>query len=85
VFVVQSWRTRKQPWTTDRAILLACWLGIAALIIWAAAFLNHTAIHPYFMARLLVIPVIGAVVLLVSLWIRQPRGAATTDHLSPAA
>jgi hypothetical protein len=85
VFVVQTGRTRKQPWTTGRPILLACWLGVATLIVWAAAFLNHTAIHPYFMARLLVIPVIGAVVLLLSLWISRPPGAGTTDHLPAAA
>ena len=45
---------------------LACWLGIAVLLVWAAVFLNHTAVHPYFMARLLVIPVIGAVMLIMS-------------------
>ncbi|MGB9364864.1 MAG: hypothetical protein WCE79_02505 [Xanthobacteraceae bacterium] len=59
VIVVETWRTRSAPTT----ILLACWLGVAALIVWAVVFLNHTAVHPYFMARLLVIPVIGATIL----------------------
>ena len=62
VLAVESWRTRHAP---TSPILLACWLGIAVLLAWAAAFLNHTAVHPYFMARLLVIPVIGAAMLLV--------------------
>jgi hypothetical protein len=60
VIAAESWRSRN---TGASVILLACWLGIAALLIWSAAFLNHTAVHPYFMARLLVIPVIGALVL----------------------
>ena len=49
VLAVETWRTRSAPTT----ILLACWLGVAALLVWATAFLNHTAVHPYFMARLL--------------------------------
>ena len=60
VLAVESWRTRDAP---TSAILLGCWLGVAALLVWAVAFLNHTAVHPYFMARLLVIPVIGATIL----------------------
>jgi hypothetical protein len=61
VVAVEAWRTRGAPST----ILLACWLGIAVLLVWAVVFLNHTAVHPYFMARLLVIPVIGATVLVM--------------------
>jgi hypothetical protein len=64
VFAVATWRGRKSPASYDRPILTACWLGVAVLLVWSAAFLNHTAVHPYFMARLLVIPVIGAAVLL---------------------
>ena len=41
------------PGVAPTTILLACWLGVAALLVWATAFLNHTAVHPYFMARLL--------------------------------
>jgi hypothetical protein len=59
VLAVETWRARSAPTT----ILLACWLGVATLLVWAVVFLNHTAVHPYFMARLLVIPVIGATVL----------------------
>jgi len=72
VLAAESWRSRRAG---APPILLACWLGIAALLIWAAAFLNHTAVHPYFMARLLVIPVIGALVLIAARWL-APRHAA---------
>jgi hypothetical protein len=58
-----AWRARSSR--TFDPVLVAAWLGVAVLVIWAAAFLNHTAVHPYFMARLLVIPVIGAAVLLL--------------------
>lgn len=68
VFAVAAWRGRKSPTSYDRPILVACWLGVAVLMLWSAAFLNHTAVHPYFMARLLVIPVIGAVILLAARW-----------------
>jgi len=46
--------------------LLGCWLGIGFLVAWVAIFWNHTLIHPFFMARILVIPVMcGAVALVV--------------------
>lgn len=61
LFAVETRRTRSTPNT----ILRACWAGIAVLLVWAVVFLNHTAVHPYFMARLLVIPVIGATVLAI--------------------
>jgi hypothetical protein len=62
LFAIESWRTRN---ITMPPVLLACWLGVAVLLVWAAVFLNHTAVHPYFMARLLVIPVIGAAILVM--------------------
>ena len=64
LFVVQTWRSRRSLWFFDRPILIACWLGVGVLIVWCAAFFQHAVVHPYFMARLLVIPVIGAAVLL---------------------
>jgi hypothetical protein len=62
LFAAESWRTRNASMSP---ILLSCWLGVAVLLVWAIAFLNHTAVHPYFMARLLVIPVIGAAILVM--------------------
>jgi hypothetical protein len=62
LFAAESWRTRSAAMSP---VLLACWLGIAVLFVWAMVFLNHTAVHPYFMARLLVIPVIGATILVM--------------------
>jgi hypothetical protein len=47
--------------------LLGCWLGIGFLIIWVAIFWNHTLIHPFFMGRILVIPVMCGAVALVAL------------------
>ena len=71
VLAVETWRTRSTPTT----ILLACWLGVAALLVWAMVFLNHTAVHPYFMARLLVIPVIGATILVACRFARTQSGS----------
>jgi hypothetical protein len=34
---------------------LAAWLAIAVLPVWAGIFWNHTLLHPFFMARLLVV------------------------------
>jgi hypothetical protein len=65
VFAVETWRARASR-APFHPLLIACWLGVAVLILWSAAFLNHTAVHPYFMARLLVIPVTGAAVLLAT-------------------
>ena len=62
VFVIQTWRTGLRSF--DRPILVAGWLGVAVLIAWCAAFFQHAVVHPYFMARLLVLPVIGAAVLI---------------------
>ena len=61
VFTVQTWRHGLRSF--DRPVLIAGWLGVAVLIVWCAAFFQHAVVHPYFMARLLVIPVIGALVL----------------------
>ena len=72
VFVIETWRASPAPARIGPPLLMACWLGVAVLIVWAAVFLNHTAVHPYFMARLLVIPVIGAAVLLTTRWL-SPR------------
>ncbi len=71
VLAVETWRSRNTPAT----ILLACWLGVAALLVWAVVFLNHTAVHPYFMARLLVIPVIGATILVMYRFGRAQNGS----------
>jgi hypothetical protein len=46
--------------------LLGCWLGVGFLIAWVATFWNHTLIHPFFMARMLVIPVMCGAVALVA-------------------
>jgi hypothetical protein len=44
----------------------ACWLSLFALAAWIAVFLNHSILHAFVMARLLVIPVMAAAVLLVT-------------------
>lgn len=66
VFVAETWRTRKSFRTFDHPILIACWLGVAVLIAWCLAFPNHTAVHPYYMARVLVVLVIGAALLVAA-------------------
>jgi UDP-N-acetylmuramyl pentapeptide phosphotransferase/UDP-N-acetylglucosamine-1-phosphate transferase len=45
---------------------MGCWLALGFLIAWIAVFWNHTLVHPFFMARMLVIPVMcGAVAIVV--------------------
>jgi len=45
--------------------LLGSWLGVGILLMWIALFWNHTMLHPFFMARLLLIPILcGAVAVL---------------------
>ena len=78
VFAVHTWRMRKASWSSESAVLVACWLSVAALLLWACVFLNHTAVHPYYMARVLVVPVLAAAVLIVTRLLRpaadlQPR------------
>ncbi|MEA2874678.1 MAG: hypothetical protein QOH67_5006 [Hyphomicrobiales bacterium] len=73
LFAVQTFRMRHSLWTSTGPILVACWLGIGALLAWCVVFLNHTAVHPYHMARLLVIPVVGAAVLLTTQLMQQAR------------
>ncbi len=79
VFAVQTWRIRRLPWSADHTLLAACWLGVAVLMVWCAAFLNHAAVHPYFMARLLVIPVIGAMVLILAHALGSGRAISPTS------
>ncbi len=64
LFAVATWRRGKALWSFDRPVLIACWLGIAVLTVWCMVFFQHAVVHPYFMARLLVLPVIGAAVLI---------------------
>jgi hypothetical protein len=45
--------------------LLGSWLGVGILLMWIALFWNHTMVHAFFMARLLLIPILcGAVAVL---------------------
>ena len=76
VIAFATWRARRRQ--VSDPVLIACWLGVAVLLVWAAAFLNHTAVHPYFMARLLVIPVIGAAILLMGRLFAPPSSLAHT-------
>jgi hypothetical protein len=38
--------------------LLSCWLAFAVLPTWVLLFWNHTIVHPFMMARLLLVPVL---------------------------
>jgi hypothetical protein len=38
--------------------LIGCWLAMGVVTAWVALFWNHTLVHPFFMARLLLVPVI---------------------------
>ena len=57
--------------------LLGCWLGVGFLIAWVATFWNHTLIHPFFMGRILVVPVMCGAVALVALCRTLPRSGSS--------
>lgn len=79
IFIVQTLRIKKLS-PPERPLLLACWLGVAIFIVWAAVFLNHTAVHPYMNARVFVVQVIGAALLvMMHLAKRQPAPVGTTS------
>jgi hypothetical protein len=82
VIALATWRARRRH--VSDPVLIARWLGVAVLLVWAAAFLNHTAVHPYFMARLLVIPVIGAAVLLMGRLFATAVTGSHGDVMRPA-
>jgi hypothetical protein len=42
--------------------LMSCWLSIAIILAWVALFWSHTLVHPFFMGRLLLIPVLSGIV-----------------------
>jgi hypothetical protein len=73
ILTIRTWQTRRASWSMERAVLIACWLGVAVLIAWFSAFFSHALIHPYVMARLFMVPVMGAAVLLVIGSIRMRR------------
>jgi hypothetical protein len=58
--------------------LMGCWLGLGFLIAWMALFWNHTLVHPFFMARFLVIPVMCGAVALVAMRANVRRAAGST-------
>jgi hypothetical protein len=45
--------------------LSGCWLAAGVAIAWVLLFWNHTLVHPFFMARLLVIPLLCGAVAIV--------------------
>jgi hypothetical protein len=77
-----AWRKTGSP--SNLHVRRACWLSLLALTAWIAVFLNHTILHAFFMARLLVIPVIAAAVLLVTAAILR-RGVANRSALAENA
>lgn len=61
-------RTAKSASRPDAHVppqLIGCWLALGFLIAWIAVFWNHTLVHPFFMARMLVIPVMCGMVAIV--------------------
>jgi hypothetical protein len=58
---VLTWRKTRLP---SDLLVPACWLALLAIGIWYAVFLNHAILHASFMARLLIVPIIAAAVLI---------------------
>lgn len=71
---------RKQPALAQ--LRIASWLSLLAPAAWVVVFLNHTILHAFFMARLLIIPIVVATVLVAAeavfrIWRAQPITAST--------
>jgi hypothetical protein len=62
VIALSTWKVRSASYQ----LRLACWSSLLALAAWIVVFLNHSILHAFFMARLLVIPLIAAAVLSVT-------------------
>jgi hypothetical protein len=60
-----GWRRRTTLWRFDPPMMAAL-LSVASLIVWITVFFNHTIAHPFYQARLLVIPILAASVLAVT-------------------
>jgi hypothetical protein len=63
---VSTWRGRKTIWSPRHVMLWACWLALFAEAAWIGVFLNHALLHSTYMARLLVVPITAAAVLIVT-------------------
>lgn len=56
------------------AALSGCWLAVGVAIAWVMLFWNHSLLHAFFMARLLIIPLLcGAVAVTETLRVRRLR------------
>lgn len=61
------WRGRQGLLAFESPVLSAVALQMLVPVAWTALFFNHTMIHPFFMARLWVIPIMGAALLLANI------------------
>jgi hypothetical protein len=73
---IMTWRRARMP---SDLLVPACWLALFAVGIWYAVFLNHAILHASFMARLLIVPIIAAAVLIA---VRALSWRAKTDGTS---
>ena len=56
--------------------LTGCWLALGVIVAWVALFWSHTIVHPFFMGRLLLIPLLcGSVAACLVFQSRAARGA----------
>lgn len=63
---IVTWRHRKTLWSFDHPLREASLLGLAAYALWTMTFFDHTILHPFFMARMLVIPILAGSVLVAT-------------------
>jgi hypothetical protein len=61
--IAVTWQNRKTLWSFHRPLIPASLLGLLVFVAWFAVFFNHAIMHPFFMARLLVIPILVAATL----------------------
>jgi hypothetical protein len=71
VATVRAGVFRRDRWADFPPQLLGCWLALGFLVAWMALFWNHTLVHPFFMARFLVIPLMCGVVAVVAMYCRR--------------
>jgi hypothetical protein len=72
VIAVAAWKRR--PALTQ--LRRASWLSLLVLAAWVVVFLNHTILHAFFMARLLIIPIVAATVLVATEAVLRARASA---------
>jgi hypothetical protein len=79
-----AFRRKRRQSVSIPPSLFGCWLGVGILLLWISLFWNHTMLHAFFMARLLLIPILcGAVAILGVIYPRRSAEAQSSQANDP--